>query len=192
VDGDGTVPYWSSSFGPVDQLITLPGDHIKVMNTNGFRRAFGQIFGAPLAIVPFLMDKPGISISTNKTDLKAGERIEVLLIPDARTTELKGKLIVEKAAIAADRKNLTLHPVGADISVSYTGPEVASLPLVVAVPEEPGAYVLRFEGTHRSTDQTSAAFFVKEALSAAPSAPAPAPARANRKARRKQTTKKKR
>ncbi|WP_164940557.1 lipase/acyltransferase domain-containing protein [Bradyrhizobium zhanjiangense] len=162
VDGDGTVPYWSSSFGPVDRLYTLPGDHIRVMNTNAFRQLLSDLFGARMAIVPYATHKPGLSISLNKSDLRPGEALEVLLIPDARATELAGKLCIHKAAAPAPATEAKLVPVGADVPVSYQGPPIASLPLVLSAPQAPGAYVLTFEGTHLSTVETSAAFLVGE------------------------------
>ena len=173
VDGDGTVPYWSSSFGAVDKLYTLPGDHIGVMNTNAFRQTFSDIFGARMAIRSFTTDRPGVSISSNKRDLQSGEKMEVLLIPDTRTTGLVGKLQIRKAAGAADAKAVNLVSVGADVPVTYEGPPVASLPLMIAAPQAPGAYVLTFEGTHRSANETSAAFFVSQASIAAPTARPP-------------------
>ena len=163
VDGDGTVPYWSSSFGAVDKLYTLQGDHIGVMNTNGFRQTFSDIFESRMAIRPFITDRPGVSISLNKRDLLSEERMEVLLVPDARTTGLTGKLRIHKVAGAADGKAVDLVPVGSDVAVTYEGPPIASLPLMIAAPQAPGAYVLTFEGTHRSTNETSAAFFVSQA-----------------------------
>jgi hypothetical protein len=168
VDGDGTVPYWSSSFGAVDRLYTLKGDHIGVMNTNAFRQTFSGIFGARMAIRPFIIDKAGVSISLNKRDLESGEPMEVLLVPDARTTALAGKLQIHKLAGTADGKGADLVPVGADVAVSYEGPPVESLPLLIAAPQLPGAYVLTFEGTHRSTEETSAGFFVSQPSLAVP------------------------
>jgi lecithin:cholesterol acyltransferase len=168
VDGDGTVPYWSSSFGPVDKLYTLKGDHISVMNTNAFRQTLNEIFDVRMAVVPRLADKPGVSISLNKRDLQSEEKMEVLLIPDARTTGLIGKLQIRKASSAADGRSMNLTPVGADVAVSYEGPPVDSLPLLIAAPQAPGAYVIAFEGTHRSANETSAAFFVSQSSIAEP------------------------
>jgi pimeloyl-ACP methyl ester carboxylesterase len=177
VDGDGTVPYWSSSAGPVDKLYTLKGDHIGVMNTNAFRQTFSDIFEARMAIRPYITDRPGVSISLDKRDLQSEERMEVLLIPDARTTGLVGKLLIHKATSAADGKGVDLISVGADIAVAYEGPPIASLPLMINAPQAPGAYVLTFEGTHRSAKETSAAFFVNQDSIATPIAELPKRAR---------------
>ena len=159
VDGDGTVPYWSSSYGPVDRLYTLPGDHIAVMNTNAFRRILHEIFDSGISAMAFVADKPGITISLNKRDLQAGETMEVLLIPDARTTGLTGKLRIHKASDAAGA-GLSLASIGADVPITYEGPPVASLPVVIHAPAAPGVYVITFEGTHSSAEETSAGFFV--------------------------------
>jgi phospholipase A1 len=170
VDGDGTVPYWSSSFGAVDKLYTLQGDHIAVMNTNKFRQTLHEIFDSRIAIMPYLADKPGVSISLNKRDLRPEERVEVLLVPDARTTRIVGNLHVKKASGVTGGAGMNLTSVGADVTVSYEGPPIASLPMVIAAPQAPGAYVITFEGTHSSTNETSAALFVSRASIAEPKA----------------------
>jgi pimeloyl-ACP methyl ester carboxylesterase len=165
VDGDGTVPLWSSSFGPVDKLYTLPGDHIAIMNTNKFRQTlqeiFGSvIFGSVMAVAFQLAEQPGVSVSLHKRDLQPGETMEVLLVPDNRTTNIDGKLHVKSVSAAADGTSMNLNPIGMEVPVAYQGPPIASLPLVITAPQTHGAYVLTFEGTHGSTTETSAAFFV--------------------------------
>jgi len=163
VDGDGTVPHWSAAFGTVDKLYTLPGDHIGIMNTNPFRQTLSDIFGSTtmMAVKPELAVKPGVSVSLNKHSFEAGESMNVLLVPDHRTTEISGKLHIRKASAAADKASALLTSVGVDTPVSYAGPPVSSLPLTISAPEADGAYVLSFEGTHQSSTRTSAAFFVR-------------------------------
>jgi len=163
VDGDGTVPHWSAAFGNVDKLYTVPGDHIGIMNSNPFRQTLSDIFGSTTMMVvkPELAVKPGVSISLNKHSFQAGESMNVLLIPDHKTTEINGKLQIRKASVAADQLSAQLTSVGVDTSVSYAGPPASSLPLTISAPEADGAYVLSFEGTHRSSTRTSATFFVR-------------------------------
>jgi hypothetical protein len=162
VDGDGTVPSWSASHGAVDKLYTMPGDHVGVMNTNQFRQTFYEIFNSTLASTAMaeLAGKPSVSVSLHKRDLKAGESVQVLLIPDHPATQISGKLQIRRANLASDGTSMSFASIGADVPVNYEGPRVASLPVTIRAPETAGAYVLSFEGTHRSTTETSAAFFV--------------------------------
>jgi hypothetical protein len=162
VDGDGTVPLWSASYGNVDKRYTMPGDHIGIMNTDQFRQTLFEIFGSTSAptVMAELAGKPGVSVSVHRRDLQAGESMHILLIPDHRTTQISGKLQIRKASRPDDAAT-SLTSIGADVPVSYEGPLVSSLPMTVRAPETPGAYVLSFEGTHRSTTETSAAFFVR-------------------------------
>jgi phospholipase A1 len=162
VDGDGTVPYWSSSFGPVDRLYTLKGEHLKVMNTNAFRSVLHEIFNSRMTVQPAPVDKPGVSISL-KPEFKPEEMMDVLLIPNARTTRISGTLSIKQATAARDGENLYLISTGVDVPVAYEGPPIGSLSLVLPAPQQPGAYVLTFEGTHGSTDETAGAFFVSRA-----------------------------
>ncbi len=163
VDGDGTVPHWSAAFGSVDQLYTLPGDHIGIMNTNPFRQTLSDIFGSTtmMAVRAAPPGKPEVSVSVHKRSLLAGESMNVLLIPDHRTTQISGKLQIRKASAAADGVTTNLTSVGVDVPVSYDGPPISSLPLVIRAPDADGAYVLSFDGTHQSSNETSAAFFVR-------------------------------
>lgn len=166
VDGDGTVPYWSSSFGAVDRLYSLKGEHIKVMNTNAFRNIIHEIFDSGMAMMPYRLDKPGVSISV-KQEFKPEEMMDVLLIPDARTTRISGNLSIKQVTNAQDGESINLTPIGVDVPVSYEGPPTACLSLVLHAPQQPGAYVLTFEGTHSSTEEASGSFFVSRAATIA-------------------------
>jgi len=162
VDGDGTVPSWSASHGTFDKLYTMPGDHIGVMNTNQFRQTLYEIFNLTMTSIAMteLAGKPNVSVSLQRRNLKPGQSMQALLIPDHPATEISGKLVIRKAGLATDGTNASLASIGADVPVSYTGPRVASVPVTIRAPETPGAYVLSFEGTHLSTTETSAAFVV--------------------------------
>jgi hypothetical protein len=145
VDGDGTVPSWSASHGAVDKLYTMPGDHVGVMNTNQFRQTFYEIFNSTLASTAMaeLAGKPSVSVSLHKRDLKAGESVQVLLIPDHPATQISGKLQIRRANLASDGTSMSFASIGADVPVNYEGPRVASLPVTIRAPETAGAYVLR-------------------------------------------------
>jgi pimeloyl-ACP methyl ester carboxylesterase len=164
-DGDGTVPTWSAGAPTVDKLYTLPGEHIGVMNTNAFRAVLHEIFDSGMAVMPYRADKPGVSISL-KQEFKPEEMMEVLLIPDARTTRISGHISIKQATLSRDGESANLTPIGSDVPVTYEGPQATHLSLVLPAPRQPGAYVLTFEGTHGSTDETSGTFFVSRAAAA--------------------------
>jgi hypothetical protein len=133
------------------------------MNTNPFRQTFSDIFSSVtmMARRPELAPIPGVSVSLHKRSFLAGESMNVLLIPDHGTTQITGKLQIQKASAAADGVTANLTSIGADVPVNYAGPLISSLPLVIRAPDADGAYVLSFDGTHQSSAESSAAFFVR-------------------------------
>jgi pimeloyl-ACP methyl ester carboxylesterase len=165
VDGDGTVPHWSASYGVFDRLITLPGDHIKIMKDGKFRKAFLDILYESeftMMMASRIDGKPIVVLSINKQDLLAEETIEVLLSFEMRTTRLEGRLTLSQATVGPDKANMELVATGFDVPVQYSGPAIATLQMTIAAPENPGTYVLGFDGTHRSSAETSATFFVRQ------------------------------
>jgi hypothetical protein len=161
-NGDGVVPEPSATAPGVDEIHRLPGEHTKVMNTNAFRNVLHEIFDSGMAVMPYRTDKAVVSISL-KQEFKPEEMMEVLLVTDARTTRISGNLSIKQATPAHDGESINLTSIGVDVPVSYEGPPIASLSLVLPAPQQPGAYALTFEGTHGSTEETSGAFFVGRA-----------------------------
>jgi hypothetical protein len=167
VDGDSVVPKWSAAAQGFDEYHEVAGEHIKVMNTTPFKNLIHQIFNSRMAVTSYRLDKPGVSINVQQ-EFKPDEMMDVLLIPDARTTRISGDLSIKQAASTRDGDSITLTSIGIDLPVTYEGPPTASLSLVIPAPQQPGAYVLTFEGTHGSTEETGGTFFVNRATTLPP------------------------
>lgn len=159
-DGDGTVPHWSATHGAVDKLYTLPGEHIDIMNTGAFERLIRDIFASSRPVRRPIMDHPVVSISVGKKDTGRNELMEVLLVPDSRTTNMTGRLVFDEISIGADDQNVTFIPTGLDVPIAYQGPPISSLKVEVPAPQAVGAFRIGFEGTHRTVDDTTAVIFV--------------------------------
>jgi hypothetical protein len=167
-DGDGTVPLWSSLAGKYVNHYTVIGDHVGIMGTPQLKQTLDKIFGLA-TMSAFLKGKAGITVTVNKHTFSPDEMMQVVVIPDTPTAEIDGKFTLgfaAKASLLSKDTSSELVPYGAGSSLTYKGPETTHLTTRLPAPRVPGAYVLKFEGTHGSTDTSSAVFFVN-ALSTA-------------------------
>jgi hypothetical protein len=135
-------------------------EHIDIMNTGAFERLIRNIFGSSRSTRRPIMDHPVVSISVGKKDIGQNELMEVLLIPDSRTTNMTGRLVFEEISAGTDDQSVTFSPTGSDISITYQGPPISSLKVEVPAPQAAGAYRISFEGTHRTAEDTTAVIFV--------------------------------
>ncbi len=162
-DGDGTVPLWSALAGKNAVHYTVIGDHLGILGTPQLKQTLDQIFGVPL-MSAFLKGKAGATVTVNKHTFSPGEMMQVIVVPDTPSHEIDGKLTMAFAASASPQdKSSELVPYGAGISLAYRGPETSHLSTRMAAPHAVGAYILKFEGTHESSNASSAVFFVNAA-----------------------------
>jgi hypothetical protein len=165
-DGDGTVPAWSAEAGKYVTHYNMVGDHVGIMGTLQLKQTLDEIFGLPL-MSAFQVGQAGVSLLVNKHTFRAGEMMQVIVIPDTPTQEIDGKLTLAfVASVSSKSTSSGLVPYGTGTSVSYRGPEISHLSTRLLAPHLPGAYVLKFAGTHRSTESSSAVFFVSAASTA--------------------------
>lgn len=165
-DGDGTVPLWSAISGNTVTHYSMMGDHVGIMGTLQLKQLLDEIFGVAVTMNVLLTKQAGITVTINKHTFLPGETMQVVVIPDTPTGEIDGKLtltFVPKTLSSGKESPSGLAPYGTGTSLSFKGPETSHLSTKLAAPRIPGAYILKFEGTHSSTDASSAVFFVNAA-----------------------------
>jgi hypothetical protein len=113
----------------------------------------------------FVQAAAGATVTVNKHTFRPYEMMHVMVIPDTPTTEMDGRLTLAFVGAPRTRTAPKLMPYGNGISLTYKGPETANFSAKLTAPHVPGAYILKFEGTHASTEASSAVFFVNEASS---------------------------
>jgi hypothetical protein len=163
-DGDGTVPLWSASAGKYVTHYSMPGDHIGILNTPQLKQTLDQIFGLS-AMSAFVHAAAGVTVTVNKHTFMPDEMMQVTVIPDSPTTEIDGRLTLAFVSAPRTRTASKLLSYGKGSSLTYKGPETSDFSARLNAPRAPGAYILKFEGTHASTEASSAVFFVNAASS---------------------------
>jgi hypothetical protein len=162
-DGDGVVPLWSALAGKNVTHYTVIGDHVGILGTPELKQTLDTIFGLP-PMSAFLKGETGVTVLVNKHTFRPGEMMQVVVVPDTPTHEIDGKLTLAFAAtFRSHDKSSELMPYGTGSSLTYKGPETSHLSSRLTAPRVAGAYVLKFEGTHRSSSTSSAVFFVNAA-----------------------------
>jgi phospholipase A1 len=182
MNGDGTVPIWSSLEAPVPHY-SFVGDHLGIFTTYGFRQTLFEVLGATVMPRAYITDRSGVALMINKMIFDPSETIEILIVPDFPAGEINGKLIIERAnnLLATE---FVLYDGG--ISVDYTGPVARFLPLRMPAPSVPGAYRISFTGsTHTSAATASRGFAVSKVYAPNPVIVSPRAARIKRKVKHK-------
>jgi len=170
-DGDGVVPVWSSIAGKKVVRYTMPGDHIGIMETYQFKQTLHDVLGSPMMLTLSVTETPGLTVTINKRTFSPEEMIDVVLVLDAPTVEIDGHLrVVSVTNVAALTSGAEpqLAQYGAGLPVVYRGAQTMHVSMRLAAPGVPGAYILQFDGTHRTTAATAAAFYVNKAATASP------------------------
>jgi hypothetical protein len=165
-DGDGTVPLWSAISGNNVTHYTMPGGHVDIMGTVQLKQLLDEIFRVTVTMSARLIEQAGITITINKHTFLPGETMQVIVIPDTPAGEIDGKLMLTFAPNTLPSGKdapSALVPYGTGTSLTFKGPETSHLSTRLTAPRIPGAYILKFEGTHSSTDASSAVFFVNNA-----------------------------
>jgi hypothetical protein len=161
-DGDGTVPLWSALAGKYVSHYTVFGDHVGILRTPQLKQTLDQIFGLPV-MSAFVQAAAGVTITVNKHTFRPDEMMQVVVIPDTPTAEIEGRLTLAFVSSSRTGTSPSLVPYAKGSSLTYKGPETKHFSIRLTAPHVPGAYILRFEGTHLSTEASSAVFFVNAA-----------------------------
>jgi hypothetical protein len=157
--GDGTVVISSAQpdkmRGP-DDPEPMPGDHLGILNTGEFKKFLYKELGDEKPPTPMVDGRPRVVVSLQKDFVRPDEEISVLIIPDDAATEISGTLRLSKISLEP-QPSKTAYRTESDLS--YRGTPITHLASRLTAPSEQGAYMVEFEGSHRS-DESSAAILV--------------------------------
>jgi pimeloyl-ACP methyl ester carboxylesterase len=158
-DGDGSVVISSAQpdtmKGP-DDPEPMPGDHLGIFKTGEFRDFLYKEFGAQKPPTPMVNGRPRVVVSLQKDFVGPDEEISVLIIPDDAATDISGTLKLSKIGFEP-QPSLTIYRT--ESALSYSGTPITHLTSRLTAPSKQGAYMVEFEGSHRS-DQSSADILV--------------------------------
>ena len=158
--GDGTVVVSSAQpekmKGP-DDPDPMPGDHLGIFSTGEFRKFLYKHLGGGELPIPMVEGQPRVVVSLQKDFARPGEEISVLIIPDDAATEINGSLKLSKLSLDTQPSLISSRTVAEFL---YRGTPVTHLSSSLTAPNDPGAYIIEFEGSHRSGESGSAILVV--------------------------------
>ena len=152
--GDGTVPLWSALPRAVQKQVVI-NEHAKVFRGEAFKRVFYRLLGGDIG-VPFqarqddFTNQPNLlrlSMSTpiicvwQSNEQSNEQYFELLLIPTYPTDAINGTLLLQ--GLREDGQPISNEVIS---NMSYTGPKVSHLRLLMPALASPGLYQLVFEG----------------------------------------------
>ncbi|WP_166618284.1 lipase/acyltransferase domain-containing protein [Paraburkholderia madseniana] len=145
--GDGTVPMWSA-LPRAGQREVVIGEHSSVFAGMPFKRVFYRLLGGNLGSALETLgerDDP-MRLSIASPIVECGCEFEILLVPGTPITEIVGKLVLQ----SMEKDGTTIRGEETLADVTYRGPPVANLRLVVGPLHHPGLFRLAFEGAPRN------------------------------------------
>ena len=139
--GDGTVPLWSALPSSGQKQLVV-GEHTKFFTETNFKAVFFRLFGKSFATPPVGVAATTATLSVQALTLRKTDDIELMIIPGAPTTEVKGTIVIERT-VAPEKP---FAKFGKVVKVAYAGPRVPMFKMHLPPIAKPGVYRIRFEG----------------------------------------------
>jgi phospholipase A1 len=149
--GDGTVPFWSALPRAVQKQVVV-NEHAQVFRGTPFKRVFYRLLGGDLGVP---LESLGLEEEAGATRLSiptpvihARREFELLLVPITPTEKILGTLLLQKLSEGGT-------PVGPteDMStISYEGPRLSRLRLLMPPVSVAGFYELLFKGAPANSE----------------------------------------
>jgi hypothetical protein len=143
--GDGTVPFWSALPRAVQKQVVV-NEHMGVFRGMPFKRVFYRLLGGDLGVP---LESIGAAESAGPTHLsmptpviQAGQAFELLVVPQSPAGIIDGKLLLQKL----NDDGTPVSPPEEMSAISYKGPRVSRLRLMMPAITAPGFFQLTFSG----------------------------------------------
>jgi hypothetical protein len=147
--GDGTVPFWSALPRAVQKQVVV-NEHAQVFRGMPFKRVFYRLLGGDLGVpLESLAREEEIGatrLSIPTPVIRAGREFELLLVPITSVGKIVGTLSLRRL-----KEDGTPAALAEDMSrISYEGPRLSRLRLLMPPVAAAGLYELLFEGEPNS------------------------------------------
>lgn len=139
--GDGTVPLWSA-LPTSGQKQLVVGEHTKFFTETGFKAVFYRLFGKRFQTPPIALSAASATLSVQRLTIGRTETVELLIVPGEPTDRVEGKIVLERSTEGTQ----PFQQVGEGWNVSYKGPPVPLLKVLLPPIAQTGAYRIRFSG----------------------------------------------
>lgn len=138
--GDGTVPMWSALPRSGQKQLVF-GEHASFFNGVTFKAVFYRLLGARYPVPP-LGAAPEIAMSVQSISIRQNDPIDLLLSPSTPVGQIKGEVRLWRTEDPGQSFTQFREPA----RVSYDGPQLPHLKLVLPAPGKSGLYRIDFVG----------------------------------------------
>jgi len=149
--GDGTVPFWSALPRAVQKQVVV-NEHTQVFRGMPFKRVFYRLLGGDLGVP---LESIGAAEPVGPTHLsiptpviEVGQPFELLVVPQSPAGTIDGKLLLERL----NEEGAPAAPVEEMSAISYQGPRVSRLRLLMPAITAAGFFQLTFSGLPASSE----------------------------------------
>lgn len=149
--GDGTVPFWSAIPRAVQKEVVV-NEHAQVFRGMPFKLVFYRLLGGdiglPLQGLEQNIQTDPLRLSLATPIVQIGEEFELLIVPSTPVGSFEGSFFLRRISEGG-------VPVSENEEVSklsYLGPRVSKLRLMMPPLAIPGLYQLTYEGTPSSSE----------------------------------------
>lgn len=158
--GDGTVPIWSGSQSGV-QMEPVGGEHGELYKNGSLKSVLGALLGKP----GVMLAKGAVpEISVRHKVVNPQDVVQATIDFPLGTSEIKGSLFLRRV-VNADGAEHPDAPVSSKYPVSYTGPQIDHLAILIDAPEYSGIYELSYVSSDDVASAAKTELFVQEAIS---------------------------
>jgi phospholipase A1 len=149
--GDGTVPFWSALPRAVQKQVVV-NEHTKVFRGMPFKRVFYRLLGGdlgpPLESIG-VPEPPGPThLSIPTPVIQVGQAFELLLVPQSPAGTIEGEFLLQRL----NDEGVPVPPAEEVSSITYQGPRVSRLRLLMPAITAAGFFQLTFNGTPASSE----------------------------------------
>ena len=154
--GDGTVPFWSGTLSGL-QSVAVSGEHGELYKTAELKQILGILLDAE-TLMEAVGDMPEISFRLKV--VTPGASVHAVIDFPRGTVRVAGDLLLRPEVDAAGNLQPGA-PAALTLPITYQGPPIDHLEVLVTAPEFAGVYVVEFVDSGTRTVQATAELFVQ-------------------------------
>ena len=157
--GDGTVPSWSSRL-VATQTEPVGGEHGTIYKTDRLRRTLAVLLGKPGVLTA--MSIPSCELTISNTVVYPNDPVYVTLNFPSPISTIDGTIELEKSIVDSQGEITTFNKFGSPLDISYNGPEVEKLGIIITAPKYFSVYHIGFRFRGDSELAVKEEFFVQQ------------------------------
>lgn len=156
--GDGTVPIWSGSQSGI-QMEPVGGEHGELYKNGNLKRILGALLGQP-GVMLAAGTVPEVTVRHKVVNPL--DAVQATIDFPQGTTEIRGSINLRRV-VSTDGVEHSDAPVSSTYPVTYTGPQIDHLAILIDAPQYAGVYELSYVSSESGAGIAKTELFVQEA-----------------------------